>query len=195
MGSKQHAHVQLLSALSDVLEKSRQNRAETVSTISTLRNQLSALASCRNLNTMDTVPFEIRQQSAEHSESYNEMLLAKYREKCSKMQEELADTKARLSASECRVRDLEVQFQSWFSCSCRSVICIHHIFLHLLHSRVLRTKFINSRCCLNPHIGNCTGNHAQQLIPPLFTLITHRVMMLLSGANSCARAPFFSSLV
>jgi hypothetical protein len=48
------------------------------------------------------------QQSAQNSESYNEVLHSKYREKCSRLQEELTDTKARLSASESRVQNLEV---------------------------------------------------------------------------------------
>jgi hypothetical protein len=102
MGSKQHQ--QLLSTLSDLLGKSRQNRGETVSAISALRSQLSAVAACRSLNVMGTLPFDQMQ----YSESYSELLHSKYREKCSRLQEELTDTKARLSASESRVQNLEV---------------------------------------------------------------------------------------
>lgn len=138
MGSKQH--LQLLSALSDLLEKSRQNRGETVSAISALRSQLSAVAACRSLNVMGTVPSEqIMQQSAQNSESYNEVLHSKYREKCSRLQEELTDTKARLSASESRVQNLEVLhcspeivllsncFQSLPACCCPST-CFAYTF-------------------------------------------------------------------
>jgi hypothetical protein len=137
MGSKQH--LQLLSALSDLLEKSRQNRGETVSAISALRSQLSAAAACRSLNVMGTLPSEQMQQSAQNSESYNEVLHSKYREKCSRLQEELTDTKARLSASESRVRNLEVLhcsleivllsncFQSLPACCCPST-CFAYTF-------------------------------------------------------------------
>jgi hypothetical protein len=121
MGTKQ-THLQLLTALSDVLEKSRQSRGETVSTISALRSQLSALAACRSLNVMGTLPFEQMQQSAQHSESYNELLCSRYREKCSSLQEELIDTKARLSASESRVQNLEVLH-------CRSLEVPEFVFL------------------------------------------------------------------
>ena len=125
MGSKQN--LQLLSLLSETLEKYRQNRYfyplllfywnltllfpnrdDTIAAVSTLRSHLSAMASCHNLNANDTSK-RTQQSSPQHSESYTELLLSKYRENCSKLQQDLLDTKAKLTASESYVKDLQVQ--------------------------------------------------------------------------------------
>jgi hypothetical protein len=103
MGSKQNE--KLLSALAEALEKSRQNRSETVSALSALRSHLNETTHCR---ASSALPLKQKLSPRETEDSYNELLISKYREKCKKMHEELCDTRARLSASENRVQDLEV---------------------------------------------------------------------------------------
>ena len=97
-------NLQLLSALTETLERSRQNRSETLSAISALRSHVSALASCCKIT--DESP----QPSTAPSAVYNELLVSKYRDELKRMQEDACGTNARLSASECRVQQLEVQF-------------------------------------------------------------------------------------
>jgi hypothetical protein len=101
-------HLQLLSALAETLEKSRQHRSETVEAVSTLRSHLTALTSFHNLHATDS-SLSIQRSSMEHSECYSELLLSKYRENCSRLQQDLLDTKAKLSASESHVQELQVQ--------------------------------------------------------------------------------------
>ena len=125
IGSKQN--IQLLSALSETLERSRLNRSETLSAISALRSHVTALSSCHQFNITDALPLKQTQQStADPSASYSELLLSKYREKCNRLQQELCDTKARLSASESHAQHLEVQWVQ-FACFVHSCACIFTI--------------------------------------------------------------------
>jgi hypothetical protein len=108
IGSKQN--IQLLSVLSETLERSKQNRSETLTAIAALRSHVTALSSSHQSNIMDASPLKQSQQSiADPSACYSELLLSKYRENCNRMQQELYETKARLSASESHVQSLEVQ--------------------------------------------------------------------------------------
>ena len=150
MSSKQN--LQLVSALSEALERSRQNRSETLSAISALRSHVAAVSACHKPNASDQIPPHQRIESLSErqpSENYNDLLISKYREKCSQMQEELYDTKARLSASESHVQHLEVQL-------------IFDLPFYLLTGLVVlhsvRSKFVNSRGSLMQRIKNCTGN-------------------------------------
>jgi hypothetical protein len=137
MSSKQN--LQLVSALSEALERSRQNRSETLSAISALRSHVAAVSACHKPNASDQIPPHQRIESLSErqpSENYNDLLISKYREKCSQMQEELYDTKARLSATESHVQHLEVQL-------------IFDLPFYLLTGLVVlhsvRSKFVNSR--------------------------------------------------
>ena len=150
VSSKQN--LQLVSALAETLERSRQNRSETLSAISALRSHVAAVSACHKSNASDQIPpHQTNQSSSERqpSENYNDLLISKYRERCSQMQEELHDTKARLSATESHVQHLEVQW-------------IFDLIFHLLAVRVVlhsfRSKFVNSRGSLMQRIKNCTGN-------------------------------------
>jgi hypothetical protein len=104
-GSAQN--LQLLSALTETLERSRQNRFETLSAITALRSHVSALASCSKIT--DESP----QPSTAPSAFYNELLVSKYRDELKRMQEHACSTTARLSASEFRVQQLEVHYDAY----------------------------------------------------------------------------------
>jgi hypothetical protein len=154
MSSKQN--LQLVSALAEALERSRQNRSETLSAISALRSHVDAVSACHKSKASDQIlPHQTIQSLSERqpSENYNDLLISKYREKCSKMQEELYDTKARLSATESHVQHLEVQ---WI------FDLLFNLLFNLLTVRVVlhsvRSKFVNSRRSLMQRIKNCTGN-------------------------------------
>lgn len=108
MGSKQNQ--QLLSALADTFQRSRQNRTDTVSALSTLRSHLTIVTSCHEhvANASQSPQKQLLHSSLGNSQVHTELLLEKYREKCKRLQEELYDTKARVSTSESHIQDLEV---------------------------------------------------------------------------------------
>jgi hypothetical protein len=108
MGSKQNQ--QLLSALADTFQRSRQNRTDTVSALSTLRSHLTIVTSCHEhvANALQSPQKQLLHSSSGNSQVHTELLLEKYREKCKRLQEELYDTKARVSTSESHIQDLEV---------------------------------------------------------------------------------------
>ena len=108
MGSKQNQ--QLLSALADTFQRSRQNRTDNVSALSTLRSHLTIVTSCHEhvANALQSPQKQLLHSSSGNSQVHTELLLEKYREKCKRLQEELYDTKARVSTSESHIQDLEV---------------------------------------------------------------------------------------
>ena len=103
-------NLQLLSALTETLERSRQNRSETLSAILALRSHVSALASCSKIT--DESPQPSAADTAP-SAFYNELLLSKYRDELKRMQEDACGANARLSASELRVQQLEVHYDAY----------------------------------------------------------------------------------
>jgi hypothetical protein len=109
MGSTQNQQV-LKALLADTLQRARQNRLETVSALSTLRSHLTTVASCHEFSTnaSHSPQKQLQHSSSENSEVHTELVLEKYREKCKRLQEDLYDTKAKLTTSESHVQDLEV---------------------------------------------------------------------------------------